>query len=71
VFGGHAAGRWRLCSAQANGQPAFGIYHLGGGGYRAYGIQVVTLTGLAITSIATFRNPDVVGRFGLRLIRPA
>ena len=71
VFGGQAAGRWRLRPTTASSQPAFGIYQLDSGEYRAYGIQVVTLTGAAIAGILTFRNPGLVGRFGLPPIRPA
>ncbi|MBK9746060.1 MAG: sigma-70 family RNA polymerase sigma factor [Chloroflexi bacterium] len=56
---------WRLLPARANGQIAFGLYRRGADGYAAYGVQVVTFAGDAISDIITFRKPDLVERFGL------
>jgi RNA polymerase sigma-70 factor (ECF subfamily) len=65
VFAGAARGYWRLLPTRANLQPAFGIYQLSAGRYRAYGIQVLTFDGLAIADIITFRNPGLLPRFNL------
>lgn len=67
VFGGQAAGRWRLLPTRANGQPGFGLYRIDEqtGIYQAYGIQVVTFAGAEIQDVVTFRNPALVGLFGL------
>ncbi len=56
---------WRLLSAHANGQIAFGLYRRGADGYDAYGVQVVTFADAAISDIITFRKPDLVPHFGL------
>jgi len=64
VFAG-TPGLWRLLPARANGQIAFGLYRRSDSGYSAYGIQVVTFIGDAISDIITFRKPDLVPRFGL------
>lgn len=71
VFRGPAQGRWRLQPTRANGQPAFGLYRIGDQQpdgtviYQAYGIQVVTVTGLLIADITTFRVPTLFAKFGL------
>ncbi len=66
IFSGAAAGRWRLIPTRANGQIAFGLYRAADtGGYAAYGIQVVTVTGGAITDILTFRVPALMPHFNL------
>jgi RNA polymerase sigma-70 factor (ECF subfamily) len=60
------AGRIRLRSAAANGQPAFAAY-LGDadGVYRAHAIIVLTLTGALITRILVFLEPALFRLFGL------
>jgi RNA polymerase sigma-70 factor (ECF subfamily) len=66
VVAGPAHGRWRLRPTYANGQPAFGLYRLdSAGGYRAYGLQVVTLADGALADIITFRTPSLLAKFGL------
>ena len=69
VFGGDVQGRWRLQPTRANGQPAFGLYRLGEQDgarvYQAYGIQVLTVAGVQIADIITFRVPALFPKFGL------
>lgn len=67
VFGGEDAfGRWRLRPTRANGQPALVVYRQreDSGDYDAYGIQVITFAGEAISDVITFRDPALPGRFG-------
>lgn len=67
IFAGPAAGRWRLLPTRANRQVAFGLYRVSDtpGTHSAYGIQVITFCGGAISDITTFRDPALVVRFGL------
>jgi RNA polymerase sigma-70 factor, ECF subfamily len=67
IFGGQAAGRWRLLPTWTNGQPGFGLYRLNEEDeiYRGYGIQVVTWDGDRIADIITFRNPALLEAFDL------
>jgi RNA polymerase sigma-70 factor (ECF subfamily) len=71
VFRGPAQGRWRLQPTRANGQPAFGLYRIGGQQpdgsilYQPYGIQIVTWVGFLIADITTFRAPALFPRFNL------
>ena len=71
IFRGDAQGRWRLRPTRANGQPAFGLYRVGEQDgvrvYQAYGIQVLTVAGLLIADIITFRVPALFPKFGLPL----
>ncbi len=61
-----APGRFRLVPVMANGQPAFAAYQRGPDGpYRAYAIQVPTVTAAGIARIVTFMNPGLFGSFGL------
>lgn len=75
IFRGDAQGRWRLWPTRANGQPAFGLYRVGEQDgvrvYQAYGIQVVTVAGLLIADIITFRVPALFPKFGLPMHIPA
>ena len=66
VFSGEAQRRWRLLPTHANGQPAFAVYRQteASGFYRAYGIQVVTLSGATISDVITFRDAALPARFG-------
>lgn len=70
VFGGQAAGRWRLIPTRANRQIAFGLYRRSevDGIYEAYGIQVLEFTGGGIVDIITFRNPPLFRFFDLPMI---
>jgi RNA polymerase sigma-70 factor (ECF subfamily) len=61
VFGGDAAGRWRLIPTRANGQIAFGLYRVDEG----YGIQVLTFRDGLIADVTTFRNPKLMAYFQL------
>jgi RNA polymerase sigma-70 factor (ECF subfamily) len=74
IFRGNAQGRWRLLPTGANGQPAFGLYRVGEQDgtrvYHAYGIQVITVTGLLIADIITFRVPALFPKFGLPMSLP-
>ena len=58
------AGLWRMVPTRANGQPAFVVYERTDGGYRAYGIQVLTLVGDRIARITAFNDPGLVTTFG-------
>jgi RNA polymerase sigma-70 factor (ECF subfamily) len=61
----------RLLPTRANGQPAFGIYlRRGNGEYHAHSIQVLTITGSAITHVVAFHDPDLFELFGLPRILP-
>jgi RNA polymerase sigma-70 factor (ECF subfamily) len=63
------AGLWRMVPTRANGQPAFAVYENTDGddrtdGYRAYGIQVLTLVGGRIARVTAFNDPALVATFG-------
>ncbi len=66
IFGGDARGRWRLLPTRANGQPAFAVYRQTEtpGVHRAYAIQVLTLSGGAVSDVITFRSAALVAQFG-------
>ena len=70
IFAGeNAAGRWKLVPTMgANLQPAYGLYRIAGDGqhYAAYGVQVLTLQGHAITNIISFRFDAAVKLFNLQ-----
>ncbi|MEZ4731386.1 MAG: RNA polymerase subunit sigma-70 [Caldilineaceae bacterium] len=71
IFAGDAVGRWRLLPTRANGQVAFGLYRRGDDGqYGAYGIQLLTLAGQALTDILTVRNPALLPFFDLPATLP-
>jgi RNA polymerase sigma-70 factor, ECF subfamily len=59
--------RWKLVPIQANGQPAYAAYWTDDdGAFRAEGITVLTLTEAGeISQITSFRDPELVPRFGL------
>lgn len=67
VFSGQPQGRWRMLPTRANGQPAFGLYRQSEtpGPYKAYGIQVVTVSGRTIGDVITFVNPAIFKPFDL------
>jgi RNA polymerase sigma-70 factor, ECF subfamily len=59
--------RWRLVSASANGQLAFGFY-LWDAEQRSFGahsVTVLALDGPRITELTSYLSPEVFGRFGL------
>jgi RNA polymerase sigma-70 factor (ECF subfamily) len=75
--GPSAIGDWLLANAcrntlfvpvEANGSAAFGVYKpSSGGGYEAYGIQVLDLSPWRIGSIHTFLDPSLFDLFDLPL----
>ena len=57
--------RWRLVPTRANGQAAVVVYRRAAdGGYDAYGVQVLTMTGARIARITSFNDPSLVPVFG-------
>ena len=59
--------RWRVVSAGANGQLAFGFYLWDAeqGGFVAHSVNVLALDGARIAEITAYLTPEVFGRFGL------
>jgi RNA polymerase sigma-70 factor (ECF subfamily) len=57
----------RYVPACADGQLAFGAYHLdpGAGSYLPIALDVLTLRGALIAEITAFRTPGLFRRFGL------
>ena len=65
-------GHWRMLPTSANGQPAVAAYYRGGdGGYRPYGIVVLTVTASGISRITSFGDPEMVTAFGFPAVPPA
>jgi RNA polymerase sigma-70 factor, ECF subfamily len=61
-----ARGDFKQVPTWANGQPALAEYHRDeDGGYRAAGVQVLTLDGSKIARITAFLDPALVAAFGL------
>lgn len=57
--------KWRLIPTRANTQPAVIVYlRAADGGFDAYGVQVLTLTGARIARITAFNDPSLVPLFG-------
>jgi RNA polymerase sigma-70 factor (ECF subfamily) len=58
---------WRLVPVQAAGQIAFASYARrdGAGAYVVHSIDVLTLDGELIAELTAFRDPEILGRFGL------
>lgn len=62
--------RWRFFPTDANGCPAFAVYHATSpdGTFQAFGIQIITLeesqSGLLIADVTTFLNPSLFSHFG-------
>ncbi|HVV20530.1 MAG TPA: RNA polymerase subunit sigma-70 [Pseudonocardiaceae bacterium] len=57
-------GQWRMAPTSANGQPAAITYaRTDDGGYRPYGIQVLTLIGTRVARITAFKDPSLVPTF--------
>jgi RNA polymerase sigma-70 factor, ECF subfamily len=64
MFKGKAAGRWRLVSTRANGQPAFAVFQsLESGGFQASGIQVLSFESGQLAAITCFLDPTLNARF--------
>lgn len=59
--------QWRTRPVRANGQPAVAFYQRDehNSGYRAFAIQVVTLTQAGIADMTTFINPALFAAFDL------
>lgn len=65
IFGGKAAGRWRLVLTSANGEPAFSVYErTADGDYRPFGVHVLTLQANKVSQITSFIDPALPPRFG-------
>ncbi|WP_062990678.1 sigma-70 family RNA polymerase sigma factor [Nocardia anaemiae] len=65
------AGDWLMLATVANGQPAAVAYHREtGGGYRAFGLAVLTTTDRAITRIAAFGDANLVTACGFPATMP-
>ncbi|WP_028923467.1 sigma-70 family RNA polymerase sigma factor [Pseudonocardia acaciae] len=57
---------WRMLRTSANGQPALAAYVRGeDGGYRAHSLQVLTVTGAAVSRNVVFADPSLFALFGL------
>lgn len=60
-------GDWRMLATSANGQPAAVAFTRDqDGGYRAYGICVLTVTEAGIHRISSFGDPRLVTAFGFQ-----
>lgn len=67
-FAGDARGRWKIVPTRANGEPALALYQrdeAGGGVYRGFGLQVLSIEGDSFAEVTTFINPGLFPRFGL------
>lgn len=65
MFGGQAAGRWRLKQTNANGAPAFVIYQRTvPDQYRAFGIHVLELKEDKLSQFTSFIDPSLPAKFG-------
>jgi len=72
VAGLGSPGDWKMLPVAANGQPAAAAYLRGSdGGYRAYGIVVLTVTSTGIARITVFADPGLFAWFGLPQAPPA
>ena len=61
-----------LLPAEANGQPAFGLYMRGDDGvHRAFQLHVVHLRGLAVDHVVAFFDTSLFAKFGLPDALPA
>jgi RNA polymerase sigma-70 factor (ECF subfamily) len=66
MFGGKAAGRWRLIPTRANASPAFALYQLDDRNhYQAFGLHVLGYDAGGLTRIISFVDPSLPARFGL------
>lgn len=66
-------GRFRLIPVSANGQPAFAEYLAApDGGYRAFGVQVLTVTSSGVGHVVAFvGQPELLSLFGLPSALPS
>ena len=61
-----------MLPAQANGQPAFGLYMRGDDGvHRAFQLHVVHLRGPAVDHVVAFFDTSLFAKFGLPDALPA
>jgi RNA polymerase sigma-70 factor, ECF subfamily len=66
MFGGKAAGRWRLVPTRANASPAFALYQRDDNDkYQAFGLHVLGYEADGLTLIVSFIEPSLPARFGL------
>jgi RNA polymerase sigma-70 factor (ECF subfamily) len=65
-------GEIRLLLTEANGQPAFAMYVRGkGGDWKAFQLQVVTLTAAGISHVVAFFDLTLFTAFGLPMTMPS
>jgi RNA polymerase sigma-70 factor, ECF subfamily len=68
----HHPGGFTMIPTAANGQPALAAYARGRDGvYRAHALQVLTLSGPAITRVVSFNDSSLLEMFGLPATLPA
>jgi RNA polymerase sigma-70 factor (ECF subfamily) len=66
MFGGKAAGRWRLIATRANNCPAFAIYQrTEANEYQAFGLHVLGIDAEGLDQLISFIDPSLPARFGL------
>ena len=64
MFGGEAAGRWKLMGTRANGSPAFAIYQrTGTNEYQPFGIHVLRFEEKQLSGLISFIDPTLPGYF--------
>jgi len=64
-------GELRLLPIEANGQPAFAMYMLGGdGGWHAFQLNVLTLSAAGISRVTAFFDLSLFATFGLPMTLP-
>lgn len=65
MFGGKAAGRWRLMPTKSNGVPAFAIYQrIETDQYQAFGVHVLEVQAGKLAQLTSFIDPSLLSRFG-------
>ena len=66
MFGGKAAGRWRLVPTRANASAAFALYQRGDRNeYQAFGLHLLRRDSGGLSHIISFIDPSLPVRFGL------
>ncbi|MFG3442990.1 RNA polymerase subunit sigma-70 [Nonomuraea sp. NPDC047897] len=64
-----AMGECRMLPISVNGRPGFGVYRRSpGGDYRAYTIDVLTITGAGLERIEVLEDRALFGTFGLPMV---
>jgi RNA polymerase sigma-70 factor, ECF subfamily len=67
IFKYATPGYWRLLPTHANARPAFGLYQRdeASGGYRPFGIVVLTFDGAEVSTTTVFMDSSLCARFAL------